>query len=142
MTLLDAYALVALLADEPAAGEVEKLLRERCSVTTVNLAEALDVLQRGYGVEEDILRTGLDPLLRSRLAVHDSDAEDAWLAGSLRSRYYDRRSCAISVADCLLLAAAQGSSSAVATSDPAVAAVARHEGIGLVPLADRQGVLP
>ena len=142
MTVLDAYALVALLADEPAAGEVEKLLRERCSITTVNLAEALDVLQRGYGVEQDILRTGVDPLLKNRLAVRDSGAEDAWLAGSLRSRYYDRRSCAISVADCLLLAAAQGVNGAVATSDPAVAAVARHEGIGLVPLADRQGVLP
>ena len=142
MTLLDAYALIAVLANEPAADEVDQLLRDRCTMTVVNLAEALDIVHRRYGVEEDELRTGLEPLLDSQLAIHDSDVEEAWLAGSIRGRYYDAKSCAISVADCVLLAAATSSRSAVATADPAVATVARREGIGIVPLPDSTGARP
>ena len=142
MTLLDAYALVALLANEPAADEVDQLLRDRCRMTVVNLAEALDIVHRRHGVEEDELRTGLEPLFDSQLAIHDSDVEEGWLAAAIRGRHYNARSSAISVADCLLLAAAMSSRSAVATADPAVAAVARQEGIGIVPLPDSTGARP
>jgi PIN domain nuclease of toxin-antitoxin system len=45
--LLDAFALIALLTDEPAAETVEVLLRRGdAAMTVVNLAEALDVLRR------------------------------------------------------------------------------------------------
>lgn len=48
---VDAFALIALLRDEPAAGEVEGLLRRgEAAVTAINLAEALDVLERVDGV--------------------------------------------------------------------------------------------
>jgi len=143
VTLLDAYALVAVLTDEPAADEVDQLMRrDRCAMTIVNLAEALDIVHRRDGVEEHVLRTAIEPLLDSHLAVHASDAEEAWLAASIRGRYYNAKSSAISVADCLLLAAATTSRNAVATADPAVAAVARQEGIGLFPLPDSTGARP
>jgi PIN domain nuclease of toxin-antitoxin system len=49
--LLDAFALIALLRDEPAADEVETILRRgEAAMSAVNLAEALDVLQRVDGI--------------------------------------------------------------------------------------------
>ncbi len=142
MILLDAYALVAFLADEPAAEEVERLLRkERPAVTTVNLAEAVDVARRVRGLPADQLRGVLEPLLADELRPVTSSEHDAWHAAELRSRYYDRTSRAVSIADCLLLAAA-GPEDEIATSDPAVAHVARAEGIGLVALPDSSGCRP
>lgn len=52
MTVLDAHAIVALLTAEPAAAEVETILRNRGarSVTSAaNLAEVIDVLVRLKG---------------------------------------------------------------------------------------------
>jgi PIN domain nuclease of toxin-antitoxin system len=142
VTALDAYALVAFLADEPARDEVEALLRESCVVTTVNLAESLDVVERVYGIGEDELRALLDPLLADTLAIDSPTSEDAWVASSLRRRYYARPESELSLADCFLLAAAIRSSTSVATTDPAVASAARAEALTLVPLPDSAGRRP
>jgi len=59
VSLLDAYALIALLGDEPAADKVEELLRRGdCSASVVNLAEAIPLLVAvtGYGQPSDLLR--------------------------------------------------------------------------------------
>jgi hypothetical protein len=45
---VDAYALVAFLADEPARAEVTELLHGQSVISTVNLAESLDVLTRAH----------------------------------------------------------------------------------------------
>ena len=141
MTLLDAYALVAFLADEPAAEEVEALIRAGdTAVLVVNLAEALDVTQRVHGVSEPELRRVLEPLLGELVAVAIQRDDAAWRAAALRVKYYDRRSCQLSLADCLLLAAADGD--AVATADPALAAVLRAEMTAVVPLPDSSGTRP
>lgn len=51
MILLDAYALTALLAEEPAAGEVGQLIADGGVVVTApNLAEAADGLGRIHGI--------------------------------------------------------------------------------------------
>ena len=66
MTVLDAQAVLALLKGEPAADEVEGLLRSTtCRLTAVGLAEVLDHLVRIVGVDEetavlDLVRLGLD----------------------------------------------------------------------------------
>lgn len=139
MTLLDAYGLVALLADEPAADEVERLLRsDECAVPAVNLAEAIDVLTRVHGVPGADVRAGLDPLLGEVVRVVAQGEAAAWRAAELRSKHYRRRLAPVSLADCLLLAAA-GPDDTVATADPHVAHVARSEGIALVPLPDTAG---
>lgn len=48
--VLDAWAIVALVEDEPAAPQIEEAVsRERTLVSTVNLGEALYVLIRKHG---------------------------------------------------------------------------------------------
>jgi PIN domain nuclease of toxin-antitoxin system len=142
VTALDAYALVAFLANEPARPEVEEILRHECVMSSVNFAESLDVLERVYGVEEDELRTGLGPLLSDVIAIDTPSATDAWAAARLRSEYYDRSTRALSMADCFLLAMGARLGTAVATADPVVAQAARDESIELIPLPDRAGTRP
>lgn len=144
MTLLDAYALVALIANEPAADEVEALLRRgEARIVVVNLAEAIDVLHRVHGLPAEAVREPLQPLLlRGVLAVRESSEAEAWLAAELRGQHYDRNSRPLSMADCLLLAAALATEDSVATADRPVAEVARAEGVDLVGLPDSSGIRP
>jgi PIN domain nuclease of toxin-antitoxin system len=142
LTLLDAYALLELLADEPAAAEVEALLYGGgAGVLVVNLAEAIDVTPRVHRIPEDDLRSALEPLLGTALAVVVEDAGAGWRAAAIRRRHYDRRSCALSLAYCLLLAGV-GEHDAVATADPAVCEVARREDLGVLSLPDVTGARP
>ena len=143
MTLLDAYALVALLADEPAAVEVEDLLRAgQARVVVVNLAETIDIAQRVHRYEQGEVRAALEPLLLGdALEAIASSEDEAWLAADIRSRHYDKKASALSMADCLLLAHAL-SGEAIATSDPPLADVAREEGVTVVALPDSSGKRP
>jgi predicted nucleic acid-binding protein len=142
LIVLDAYALIALLADEPAAEEVELLLRTgETAMTLVNFAEAIDASRRLHKVPPDELRALLEPLLGEPVELLAQSETDAWRAAEIRARYYDRRRCAVSLADCFLLAAA-GPDDRIATADPAVAAVAREEQVDLVALPDSRGTLP
>jgi predicted nucleic acid-binding protein len=144
VTLLDAYALVALVAEEPAAGEVADILRAgEAGLLAVNLTEAVDVCGRVHRVEPGETRAVLEPLFLSRvLSVRPSGTGDAWLAAELRIRWYDRRRSPLSVADCLLLAHALREGEHIATADPHVAACARGSGIALVPLPGSTGARP
>lgn len=141
MTVLDAYALTALLTDEPAADEVDPLVRAGAAVSVVNLAEVSDVAQRVHGAHSVEVRTAVELLIATGLEVRTVAEGDAWRAAELRHRYYDRRSRALSLADCFLLAAAR-EGEAIATADPAVAEAARAEGIGVAALPDRRGRRP
>lgn len=144
MTAIDAYGLVAFVAEEPAAAEVEELLRGgECRVIAVNLAEAVDICSRNQGMALGEVREVVEPLtLSGTLAVAVSDETEAWLAADLRTRYYHRKQSSLSIADCLLLAHAMSADDALATSDPAIANVARAEGVSLIALPDSSGVRP
>ena len=143
MTLLDAYALVALIAEEPAAGEVEQLLRAGdCGVVVANLAEAVDICSRVHGLDHRDIRKALEPVLGDALTVIVSTDVEAWRAAALRSAHYNRRTSALSLADCLLLAHATLSGDAIATSDPPLAEAARSEAVDVEPLPDRAGIRP
>jgi PIN domain nuclease of toxin-antitoxin system len=142
VTALDAYALVAFLADEPARPEVADILRGSCVMSTVNLAESLDVLGRVHGIEETEIRALVDPLLADTVEVDAPSAKDAWAAASLRREHYRRSARDVSLADCFLLAVASRLRVPLATADPAVAAVARDMSIELVALPDRSGARP
>ena len=96
---------------------------------------------RVHGLAQADLRVALEPLLASSIAVVVQDERAAWRAAELRRRHDDRRSCALSLADCLLLAAV-GDDDALATADPAVCEAARREGLGVLPLPDAAGVRP
>jgi predicted nucleic acid-binding protein len=142
VTLLDAYALIALLLGEPAAEEVKGVLRSgACGVPVLNLAESVDVCGRVHLLPPREVRSALEPLLDAHVDVVHPREEDAWRAAELRIRYYDREGRALSLADCFLIAAARGDDS-IATADPAVAETARLEGIEVAALPDQSGRLP
>jgi predicted nucleic acid-binding protein len=131
---LDAFALIALLADEPAADQVEALLRRgEAAITAINLAEALDVLQRVQGIAPERLRTLTVPLLQGSVELLPVDETLARGAGELRARHYHRSRSPLSLADCVLLAAAQAVG-AIATADEPLIRAARAECIRVAEL--------
>lgn len=143
-TLLDAYALVALLAEEPAAEDVEQLLRKGdCWVVVFNLAEAIDISSRVHGLRDDEVRQAVEPLvLGGSLSILTSADREAWAAANLRGKHYEKRSRALSLADCFLLAHALDHAWSIATADPPLAQAARAEGVEIFPLPDSSGNRP
>jgi uncharacterized protein with PIN domain len=141
--VLDAYALVAFLGDEPAAADVQQLLhRGECAISPVNLAEAVDICGRVHGIEVDETRELIEMLnVAGQLEFLELPAEAPWRAGTLRRMYYKKRTCEVSLADCFLVAAA-AQDDTVATADAPVAAVARAEGVAVVALPNSVGERP
>lgn len=140
--MLDAFALVALTRAEPAADEVEVLLRrEDCVVTAVNLVEVLDQLGRVLQQPPERLEAELSPLLDGVLSVVSVDRRVAWRAAELRRRHYVRRTSELSLADCVALAAV-GPADSLATADPPLARAARDEALQVVALPDSLGRRP
>jgi PIN domain nuclease of toxin-antitoxin system len=139
---LDAFGLIALARDEAGADEVEAILRrEQVEMTTINLAEALDVLQRVHGLSEARLETVTGPLFEDAIALRPVDERLARHAAALRARHYRRRDSELSLADCVLLAAALDAG-AMATADPPLARAARAEGVEVRPVPDSRGRRP
>jgi hypothetical protein len=81
-------------------------------------------------------------LLARALSAVASEESEAWLAAEIRAKHYDRKTCALSLADCFLLAHAITAGDEIATADPPHAAVARSEGIAVIPLPDSAGTRP
>jgi predicted nucleic acid-binding protein len=132
--LLDAFALIALMADEPAADEVETLLRRgEAAITAVNLAEALDVLQRVQGIPRQRLDEITMPLVGERMTFIAIDEQIARDAADIRARRYHRTRAPISLADCVLLAAT-GESDSLATADGPLIRVAEAENTRVIAL--------
>lgn len=145
MTILDAYALVAFLADEPAADRVEELLRDRldpASVSAVNLAETIDVLIRRYGHSPEAVSARLDWVLAAPMQVIEADEITAREAGRIRAERYHRTQAPISLGDAFALGTASLLEARLATADPALASVAIREGVEVVGLPDSEGRLP
>jgi uncharacterized protein with PIN domain len=138
--LLDAYALIALLADEPAANEVGQLIAAGDTVIPApNVAEAADRLGRIHGIAVQRTRAAVESLEQSTdLRVQATDRAHAWRAAELRVKHYHRTRRPLSLGDCLLLAMAT-EENRVATSDPHVLATAEEEQIKWVALADSRG---
>jgi predicted nucleic acid-binding protein len=134
MILLDAYALVAFLAGGPATAQVRGILRTGDSgVSTLNLAEALDVSQRTFGLPVERTMGILDALFDATLRTIPVDLPIAWRAAALRATYYHRSSRPISLADAVLLASASPGDR-IATPDPDIKAVAEALDIEIEPL--------
>ncbi len=139
MTVLDAYAVLALLKGEPAASSVQQLLNSAdCGLTALGVAEVVDHLVRIVGATEDA--AALDLAQLGLTAPDPVDAGLALQAGLLRARHYDRRNRAVSLADCVAAEVARSLDSEVATSDPHLLDLCRDEGIGVAPLPDSIGV--
>jgi predicted nucleic acid-binding protein len=138
VTLLDAYAVIAYLRAEPAAGEVRPLLDSGCaSLTAVGVAEVLDHLVRVVGADEEEAALDLAQLgLLDGIVV---GSELAFAAGRLRARRYHRKQCAVSVADCIAAEAARLTATALATSDPCLLDLCDLEGLSGIVLTASDG---
>lgn len=138
MTILDAYAVLALLKDEPAADAVEHLIRDEAvvSMTAVGVAEVIDHLVRLAGADEDDAMLDLAQLgLADPLVVDESIGARA---GLLRARHYHRRERAVSLADCVAAEVARRFDRAIATSDPHLLDTCAAESIAVIPLPTRR----
>lgn len=137
MIVLDAYAVIAYLREEPAAPEVKGLLSDEAALTAVGVGEVLDHLIRviGAGEEEAVL----DLAQLGLLDGVDVNASLGSAAGRLRARHYHHRRCAVSLADCVAAEVARALSDAVATADPALLDVCDAEGIEVIPLTGSDG---
>jgi PIN domain nuclease of toxin-antitoxin system len=138
--LLDAYALIAFLADEPAANEVGELIATGGTIIAApNVAEAADRLGRIHGIAVQRTRAAVESLEQStNLRVQATDRAHAWRAAELRVKHYHRTRRPLSLGDCLLLAMAT-EENRVATADPHVLTTAKEEQLGWVALADSLG---
>lgn len=130
---------------DPSATEVEALLRDTDDpplISAVNLAEVVDVLARRFDHRvEDVLER-IDWLRAGGLGIASVDEALARAAGGIRARFYERRTSALSLADCVCLAAAVQLGGRLGTADPALATTARALGVDVVALADSRGVRP
>ncbi|CAN5585479.1 hypothetical protein BH23CHL7_BH23CHL7_16360 [soil metagenome] len=144
MTVLDASALVAALLDEPGRDLVERLLRAQPSpsISAANLIEAIDRLERVEGHSAADVRDRIDWLIVGGLQVEPLWLTAARRAAAIRARHYHRERAPLSLADCICIASAIYLDTDLATTDPAVATVARAVGLDVVAVPDSNGVLP
>jgi ribonuclease VapC len=142
VTVLDAYAVLAFLRDEPAAAQVATLLASPTVLSSANAAEVVDQLTRLGGHSADDVHADLALLEHTGMRLAPITEDHAMLAGRLRARYYHRERCAVSLADCMAAATALVEGLPLATADPALASVVRAEGGHVHALPDRRGVLP
>ena len=137
--VIDSQPLIALLLEEPAAAAVEALLRTGGTrISTVSIAEVLDVLTRREGLPWDDVELVLAGLLSEALEPVAPDGAAAHRAADVRRRHFDRRARRISLADCFVIATAQPGGR-VATGDRVLLEVARAEGLDVVDLGAAKG---
>jgi predicted nucleic acid-binding protein len=142
LTLLDTSALLALLVGEPAESEVALLLRnDECAIPAPCLAELVDQLIRKNDTPPDAISERLGPLIDESVSVLGVDAQTAWRAGELRATHYARNRAALSLTDCLVLAAT-GPEDKIATSDAALANTAHALNLTVIHLPDSSGRHP
>jgi PIN domain nuclease of toxin-antitoxin system len=144
MTVLDAYAVVALMRDEDAADEVRAIVEGEgpISVSAANWAEVVDRLVRGEQVPPAVVDQALELLRAAGLEIVPLGAAVARRAGHLRAKHDHRTRSSLSLADCACAATAEDLARPLATSDPALARMARAEGVSVVALPDRSGKRP
>jgi predicted nucleic acid-binding protein len=135
VTLLDANALIAVIRAERAMDQVLAILREgAAAITTVNLAEVFDSVARRAGLPHARIADVIEPLVEGPLRPIPVDVELARRAAEIRSAHYHRKRQPLSLADCILLAAASGPKDRIATSDSDVLTVAAELGIETIEL--------
>lgn len=141
MIVLDSYAVLAHLKDEPAASKVAALLEreEEVRLTAIGIAEVLDHLVRVIGADPEDAALDLAQLGLAEAMSVDPDA--GLRAGLLRARHYHRRDRVVSLADCIAADAAKTAEARLATSDPHLLDLCEAEGIGIFPLPDTTGTV-
>ena len=130
--LLDAYALIAYLRDEPAAPAVQELLwKGELAMSAVQVAEVVDRMERNDGVPADEVEVAVSAL---SIEVLPADYAVGAEAGRLRARHYGPTGRTLSLADSFCTATALLHACTLATADPVLLTVATAEGCPTLPL--------
>jgi predicted nucleic acid-binding protein len=137
--VLDSFAVLALLRDEPAAVQVQQLVEsdEDAALTALGVSEVLDHLVRLAGAEED--EAVLDLAQLGLSAPSPIEAGLAIRSGLLRARHYHRTNRAVSLADCVAAETARSADARLASADAHLLDLCRDEGVEVVPLRDSAG---
>jgi uncharacterized protein with PIN domain len=135
--------VIDLLLEEPSADEIATALREATSlrISVVNVAEVIDVTRRVHGVAAEDAALAVERFLNEVARPIAATREHAERAAGIRARYYHRRDCDVSLADCFVIAVVEPGDT-VATSDSAVALVAGAEGLDVLALPNARGRRP
>lgn len=136
MIVLDAFAVLALLKDEPAAPQVRLLIGE-AHLTSNGLGEVVDQLVRVLG--HDVEAVLLDLAELGLLEALSTEAMDGVRAGLLRAAHYHRATRAVSLVDCTVAEAARSREERIATADPHLLDLCHDEGIPVIALPDSHG---
>lgn len=139
MIVLDSFAVLALLKDEPAAAHVQQLVEAKgeSTLTALGVSEVLDHLVRLARVNDD--EAVLDLAQLGLASPPPVEIEVAVEAGLLRARHYHRKDRAVSLADCVAAETARSAGSQLASADPHLLDMCRDEGIVVIPLPDSTG---
>ena len=127
---------------EAAADDVAGLLKAPTALSAANYAEVTDHIMRLGGLDADEAEIRMQLLIETGMQVIPLDTRLARLAGEIRARHHARKTCPVSLADCCALATSQAIESPLATSDPALATVARAEGSEVIALPNSRGIRP
>jgi PIN domain nuclease of toxin-antitoxin system len=111
---------------------------DQCIMNVLNRAEVIDHLTR-RGATSDVVAAELDTL---GIDFEPLSIELADTAGRLRSQHYHRSQRPLSMADCVALATAMKSGSALATSDVHLATICAEVGCPVVEIANSKGAYP
>ncbi len=140
--VVDTGPIVSVLLGDAAAAEVSSTLDGRdCGVSVVNVAEVLDVLIRVHKAPVDDASEALDRFLADVARPIPATRALSEHAALIRTRHYHRRDRDVSLADCFAIATAVPDGE-IATSDSAIAHVARAEGIEVIALPNPRGRRP
>jgi len=114
--ILDSFALLAYLQDEPAAPRVETLLenakKEKCllMISIINLGEILYITERRGGVSK--AQNALALIQQLPIEVLPADEKAVFSAAHIKANY------SISYADSFVVAAAVEKDAVILTNDP------------------------
>ena len=136
MIVLDCYAVLALLKDEPAATRVQQLVEDEkdAVLTPLGVAEVLDHLVRLAGADEEEAVLDL-----AQLGLATPTPVEVGLgvrAGLLHARHYHRKNRAVSLADCVAAETSRQLDCRLASADPHLLDMCRDERIDVIPLPD------
>jgi len=114
--ILDSFALLAYLTDEPSAARIEKLIddakKEKCRLflPLINLGEILYIIERRGSVTK--AQDALVLLRQLPIEILPADEQAVFSAAHIKANY------TLSYADAFIVAAAQKEGAIVLTSDP------------------------
>lgn len=114
--VLDTFALLAYLRDEPAAARIERVLveagKEKCRLFTsvINLGEILYIVERRGGVAK--AQDTLALIRQLPIEILPADEQSVFTAAHIKAN------CPISYADAFAVAAAIASNATILTGDP------------------------